>query len=248
MIKKIETGLFVFIIILVIGVSVLAGININKNSQENKADRDSLAVETNIAKETAKKEGFTSSEQKSTDIISESDAGQEVQTESKKDYSIMCMEAYKQALANLHDFMILPDNRTITSDTNIEQNRYAIVDIDNDGKEELIFSYTDTSIATMAMYIYGYDENAESIYMEMKFYVTAEIYDSGYVKELYSHNIGVDPYFWPYTLYKYNEEQDSFDKIGSVETRNSENENYSDYDIGTKITIEYKNLTPDNYE
>ena len=40
----------------------------------------------------------------------------------------------------------------------------------------------------------------------------------------------------------------SFDKIGSVETRNSENENYSDYDIGTKITIEYKNLTPDNYE
>lgn len=51
----------------------------------------------------------------------------------------MCMEAYKQALANLHDFMILPDNRTITSDTNIEQNRYAIVDIDNDGKEELIF-------------------------------------------------------------------------------------------------------------
>ena len=99
MIKKIETGLFVFIIILVIGVAVLAGININKNSQENKADRDSLAVETNIAKETAKKEGFTSSEQKSTDIISESDAGQEVQTESKKDYSIMCMEAYKQALA-----------------------------------------------------------------------------------------------------------------------------------------------------
>ena len=97
MIKKIETGLFVFIIILVIGVAVLAGININKNSQENKADRDSLAVETNIAKETAKKEGFTSSEQKSTDIISESDAGQEVQTESKKDYSIMCMEAYKQA-------------------------------------------------------------------------------------------------------------------------------------------------------
>ena len=147
MIKKIETGLFVFIIILVIGVAVLAGININKNSQENKADRDSLAVETNIAKETAKKEGFTSSEQKSTDIISESDAGQEVQTESKKDYSIMCMEAYKQALANLHDFMILPDNRTITSDTNIEQNRYAIVDIDNDGKEELIFSYTDTSLS-----------------------------------------------------------------------------------------------------
>ena len=40
----------------------------------------------------------------------------------------------------------------------------------------------------------------------------------------------------------------SDDKIGSVETRNSENENYSDYDIGTKITIEYKNLTPDNYE
>ena len=48
MLKTIETGLFVFIIILVIGVAVLAGININKNSQENKADRDSLAVETNI--------------------------------------------------------------------------------------------------------------------------------------------------------------------------------------------------------
>ncbi len=56
MIKKIETGLFVFIIILVIGVASVSGYKYKQNSQENKADRDSLAVETNIAKETAKKE------------------------------------------------------------------------------------------------------------------------------------------------------------------------------------------------
>lgn len=159
------------------------------------------------------------------------------------------MDSYVEALRNIHDYMILPDNKTyLCDDGRNERNEFAIVDINNDGKEELLFKSTQTFLANMGLYVYGYDEDTESIYPMAKFYVSAKAYDNGYVKDLYSHNTGVEFDFWPYYLCRYDDDSRTYVQVGKVETSAIERNDYADYQNGTEIDINYMYLIPQNYE
>lgn len=240
--RKIEIGLLGFIAVLVVCIIILACINEkfkNYNAEiENSRDvkQQSTEVMSNAAIESDSKSDNAALQ---TETISEY----------QKDYSSLRKEAYIEALNNIHDYAMLPDESTFYCDNGeMERNEFAIMDINNDGKDELLFRSTKTFIANMAVYVFGYDENAESIYQMSKFYVTAKIYDNNYVKDLYSHPLN-EMDFWPYRLYRYDEINHIYVEVGVVETSSIERNNYADYFNGAEeIDINYNYLTPQNYE
>ena len=231
--KKIEIGLLAFIAVLSVCVIIFIIIGgESKNNNTKKENKETL----NVAAESESAEKESDSEQEST-------------SEYQKDYSQLRMDSYIEALNNIHDYMMLPDKKTFSCDDGrIEKNEFAIVDINNDGKEELLFKSIQTSLADMKLYVYGYDEDTESIYPMGEFYVNVKIYDNGCVKDLFSHNTGVEIDFWPYNLYRYDVDSRTYAQVGKVETSAIERNDYADYQNGTEIDINYKYLIPQNYE
>lgn len=97
---------------------------------------------------------------------------------------------------------------------------YAVLDIDADGKEELIINYANAnSMAGMVYYVYDYDRTTGEAYIECAGWPGADFLDNGYVKEDASHNHGrsnLDD-FWPYHLLLYNPEEDVYESITHVD-------------------------------
>lgn len=97
---------------------------------------------------------------------------------------------------------------------------YAICDIDDDGREELIINYSNAnSMAGMVYYVYDYDRTTGEIYIECAGWPGADFLDNGYVKEDASHNHGRSNLdnFWPYHLLLYNPEEDVYESITHVD-------------------------------
>lgn len=101
----------------------------------------------------------------------------------------------------------------------VAENRFAVYDIDGDGKEELVITYFTTYTAGQGELIYGFDSAAGTVREELRAYPSLAYYDNGVVEERMSHNHGMAPDgdFWPYILYQYNEETDCYDVIASVD-------------------------------
>ena len=95
---------------------------------------------------------------------------------------------------------------------------FAVYDIDFDGQDELIIEHSDTVMAGMVTVVYGYDENTGRVFEEFFEFPSIRFYDNGIVEADWSHN--QDPAsaddFWPYPLYQYNPQTDSYTHIASV--------------------------------
>ena len=97
---------------------------------------------------------------------------------------------------------------------NFENNRFAITDVDRDGRPELIFNFNESYMADMCEVVYEYDENTDTLREELIAWVDTTYYSNGMVKELMSHNHGKDPEGrgeWPYMLSCYDPETDSYE-------------------------------------
>lgn len=97
---------------------------------------------------------------------------------------------------------------------------YAIMDIDEDGREELILNYSNASaMAGMVYYVYDYNRTTGEVYIECAGYPDVDFLDNGYVKEEASHNHGRSELddFWPYHLLVYNEEMDQYETIAQID-------------------------------
>lgn len=127
-------------------------------------------------------------------------------------------DAYVTALENLLQNNILPDGtdyEELLGD--MSENKFAIYDVDNDGKEELIILYFTTSTAGMAGYIFAYDSETETFQRKLYEFPLLTFYDNGVVKALWSHNQGRAGDFWPYNLYQYNTDSESYVLVGMVD-------------------------------
>lgn len=127
--------------------------------------------------------------------------------------------AYTTALENLYYNRVFPDG-TAADPTDyfgsISDNRFAIYDIDNDGKEELILEYTNTMVAGMSLQIYGYDEAAHALRLQLWEFPNAQFFDNGVVEAGISHNQGLAGAFWPYELYVPDAAADRYVSVGLV--------------------------------
>ena len=144
------------------------------------------------------------------ETVSETASESEAQTEaSHRDKSI---EAYKAVLESIYQGGILPDGTELElSDINAkDENEFAVYDVDQDGRDELVFYYTTTSMAGMTARIYDYDEVNDCVYEELREFPMLTFYDNATIGAPVSHNQGYAGDFWPYTFYTYDAESDTF--------------------------------------
>lgn len=150
---------------------------------------------------------------------------QQVQQTQKEDYSEETRSAYMQALQNIVDHHVWPDGTSIdasytdfTGDEGLTGNKWAIMDIDHDGSQELLLSVENTSMAFMFLEVYGYNPETESLFSEMHEFPTVDFYDNGTAVANWSHNQGRGMELWPYNLYTYDSDSDTYVYQGSVDS------------------------------
>lgn len=111
----------------------------------------------------------------------------------------------------------LPDGSKLdwTSSKDAAENHFAVTDIDGDGKEELLLSWTNASMAGHSFVIYGYWQGA--VYTQFSGFPSLRFYDNAAIEEDWSHNQGWSGRFWPHYAYRYNPQSDLYEQVGFVE-------------------------------
>lgn len=99
----------------------------------------------------------------------------------------------------------------------LDENQFAICDVDGDGEEELVISYSITSMAGMQERVYGYDANTDSVYQELLEFPAMTFYSNGVVEVALSHNHSMGMDFYPFNIYQYNEDTREYELVGSVD-------------------------------
>ncbi len=135
-------------------------------------------------------------------------------------------EAYKNLLTELYDNGRLPfaDDESgylEVAEEDMEEMRedssFAVYDVDGDEQDELVVYLDLGTVAGYRGIIYGYDSNTDSIYEEFWEFPDMSFYENGAIEARISHNQGPAIDFWPYSLYKYDIESDSYVYVGFVE-------------------------------
>ena len=123
---------------------------------------------------------------------------------------------YLEVLEQIMEDGTGPNGRYYNSNAewNFENNRFAIADVDRDGRPELIFNFNESYMADMCEVVYEYDAETDTLREELVAWVETAYYSNGMVKELMSHNHGKDPEGrgeWPYMLSGHDPETDSYE-------------------------------------
>lgn len=133
------------------------------------------------------------------------------------------LAAYTEALETLlneHRFPEDTDSRSYF-DSEDSADPFALCDVDGDGREELILTYSNTSMAEMNTSIYDYDPEQDALVSEFSAFPSLVFYDNGVIQANWSHNQGRAGNFWPYTLFQYDQASDSYLPLGSVDAWDS---------------------------
>lgn len=121
----------------------------------------------------------------------------------------------------------------------MENNSFAVTDIDKDGREELIICYSGGATVYTFEVMYDYDPSVGELKNEFCAWPALTYYDNGIIKaELHAnHSYGE---LWPFILYQYEPESDTYVTVGSVDTWDKEIREYWGYDE--------ENLFPDELD
>lgn len=131
------------------------------------------------------------------------------------------MKTYAKVLDDLYTNQSLPgSDESIPVELSmgtIEDNHFAIADVNGDGIEELIIQYSTASMAGMFERIYIYVESSNSVWEEFCEFPLLHYYDNYVITADLSHNQGLAGDFWPYTLYVYNNDHENFESVATVD-------------------------------
>lgn len=130
-------------------------------------------------------------------------------------------KAYRKALEDIYNDHIYPngDPVELLPGGQMEENHFALFDVDGDGETELLYQNDDGPMASMTINIYSFDKDAGTLYLELSGFVGMTFFDSGVVRVMASHNHGLSGRddFWPFALYQYDIGGDGYLMIGSVD-------------------------------
>jgi len=133
------------------------------------------------------------------------------------------IQAYWTVLTDIYHYQSFPGGRELGYDGwPMTDNRFALVDVDGDGSVELIVLYCTTSTSGHAEIIYDYDASTGGVREQFIEYPGVVHFYNGILKVDASHNHTLSEKVWPYTLYKYNADSDSYDVIAQVEAWDKE--------------------------
>lgn len=121
--------------------------------------------------------------------------------------------AFQKALRTIHDELYLPElwqEIDLWEPGTIEDESFAILDVDGDGKDELLVSISNTYVAGMTEVIYGYDEQTGGVLVEAQNHLAVTHYP-GLLHVMASHNHGyAGDVMWPYQVSIYDEAEDVY--------------------------------------
>lgn len=122
-------------------------------------------------------------------------------------------KAYAVTLRNLLYSGILPDGSQTKDPRGGAYSQFAVGDVDGDGKEELVLLYDSGVMASSVGYIIGHDAETGNIYIQLEEFPFFAFLENGNLKALSSHNQTYGE-MWPYKLYQYLPESDSYKLAG----------------------------------
>ena len=122
--------------------------------------------------------------------------------------------AYVRALENILYKRISPTGNE-TEDWTEGVNSYGIMDVNFDGREELLIKH-ESAMADTKLYIYGYDEDTQTLQKLYSAYPALTFYDNGVIIAEASHNQSSSE-FWPYTLWILNEATGTYEAVERVD-------------------------------
>lgn len=143
----------------------------------------------------------------------------EKNTESSESDKEAMKAAYLSILENFYFNHTLPSNENYASNyyPDISEDSFALYDINQDGKEELIILHETDIMAGKFAVIYGFDSETSTVIEELRNYLALIYYDNGVIETKWSHNQGLGGKFWPYTLYQFDQLTKTYINIGSVD-------------------------------
>lgn len=119
------------------------------------------------------------------------------------------LEKYAEVLENMLNNKVLPNGENADPAGEMSNNSFAVADVDSDGKDELVILYTTVCTAGMTGYVYGFDEESGELHEELSAFPEFMFYKNGLLMAGMSHNFSYGE-MWPYTLYKYDAEEDKY--------------------------------------
>ena len=110
------------------------------------------------------------------------------------------------------------DNRPSSPDGYAE-NLFSVYDVDGDGREELLLSYSTTITAGQGTYVLDYQTDSGTLLLQSpdRFGLEPIFYENGTILSPWSHNQGFGGRFWPYFVYRYDPQTDRYTSVGSVD-------------------------------
>lgn len=156
-------------------------------------------------------------------------------------------EAYKAALENLYVNHVFPDGTTCNyrDAQDLAESQFTILDIDGDGEEELIIRYTSGPMAGMREVIYSFS-GGDVLMEEFSEFPPLVYYDNGFIRADASHNQSDDTDGWPYVMYQYMGESDSYKEVGSGVSGDGSIESY--VGTGKEMDVPFLHLTEENIQ
>ena len=135
-----------------------------------------------------------------------------------QDLGTEAAKAYRKALEEIYSHRTYPNGAPVET-FQMENNDFALFDVDGDGAAELIYQNDDSTMAGMMTSIFSFDSSTGKLYLELSGFAAMIFYDNGVIRVEASHNHGLSGRddFWPFTLYQYDSGGDGYLMIGSVD-------------------------------
>lgn len=135
-----------------------------------------------------------------------------------QDLGAEAAKAYRRALEEIYSQRTYPNGDPVET-FQMENNDFALFDVDGDGAAELIYQNDDSTMAGMMTSIFSFDSSTGKLYLELSGFAAMIFYDNGVIQVEASHNHGLSgrENFWPFTLYQYDSGGDGYLMIGSVD-------------------------------
>lgn len=128
--------------------------------------------------------------------------------------------AYQFALQQIAFEHVYPDGTDTGFDGAsgfIEDNHFALCDVNGDGKDELIVQFVTAPMAGNIETVYSYHEEDNTLHKILAVFPAMTYYSNGLVKEDWSHGSALaGEEYWPYNLYQYNAETREYELIAEV--------------------------------
>lgn len=131
--------------------------------------------------------------------------------------------AFREILETIHDTSsVLTDyglqEVELFDGYSIENQGFAVADIDGDGEEELVVEIHDTFSAGMVLLVYNWDEEEKVVHNTLSIFPYARFFANGNVQAFWSHNQGfAGDSLWPYTWIEYDAEHDTYVSVADAD-------------------------------